>query len=287
MLLNYTPPFNFRALLNFMRLRAITGVEQVTENSYARSFCIQQATGFFMVKNCPEHSALSLHIDTDDIRCHMAIHQRVRKMFDLDSQMSVIKTLLAEDAILKPGLEQGEVPRLPVAFDSLEFTLRAILGQQVSLKAARTLANRLVQTANLRTPAEFPDGLSYFFPDLNTLLSLPLTDIGLSKIRQATIQAVLQAVAQGRISLDANQSFEQFYEDFSRIKGIGDWTVNYVAMRGLGMKDCFPASDLGIVKVLSAIQGEVLKAKQIRQLAEHWRPYRAYAALCLWNQYQG
>ena len=117
------------------------------------------------------------------------------------------------------------------------------------------------------------------------LLDLELEGMGLSQSKQLTIQEVSKAVVMKKLQLTANQSFEAFYQAFSSIKGIGDWTINYVAMRALGMKDCFPASDLGIIKALTQILGQKPHLKEIQQLAEQWHPYRAYAALCLWNQY--
>ena len=120
------------------------------------------------------------------------------------------------------------------SYNSFEFVVRAILGQQISIKAATTLAARLVEKVNLMTDSNFPDGLAYFFPTPEELLNVKLDGIGISNSKQFTIHAVTEEIITKNLQLTANQSFEEFYQTFSAIKGIGDWTVNYVAMRGLG-----------------------------------------------------
>jgi len=124
--------------------------------------------------------------------------------------------------------------------------------------------------------------LDFFFPYPSELLALELDELGLARTRQATLKTVAQAILIGDVKLTANQPFDKFHKDFSALKGIGDWTVNYVAMRGLGMVDSFPAGDLGVVKALTK-EGNVPSQKEIRNMAENWQPYRSYATLCLWN----
>lgn len=292
-LLKYRQPFDFDRALDFLDSRAIAGVEQVSDNAYWRSFRLpvaadQMATGYLVVRDCPAQSALSLTIHCDDVRCYMPLYQKVRRMFDLDADLDQITRRFEQEPLLQQGFHKGRVPSLPVAFDAYEFAIRAILGQQVSVKAANTLAARLVQKTALATPEDFPAALPYFFPPPELLQAADLSDIGLTATRQATIHGVLTALQQGDVRFETGQAFDDFHRAFIAIKGIGDWTVNYVAMRGLGMKDCFPAADLGIIKALQAqCQSESgkLTHKQIVQLAEPWRPYRSYAALCLWNQY--
>jgi 3-methyladenine DNA glycosylase/8-oxoguanine DNA glycosylase len=125
--------------------------------------------------------------------------------------------------------------------------------------------------------------LDHFFPGPEELVKTSLEGIGITGIRQATIANITQGLLDKVFSLNPNQSFEDFQKDFSAIRGIGEWTVNYVAMRGLGMVDSFPAADLGIIKAMEK-QGKRAGKKEILKQAEEWRPYRAYAALCLWNQ---
>jgi AraC family transcriptional regulator, regulatory protein of adaptative response / DNA-3-methyladenine glycosylase II len=282
LLLKYKESFDFRQILSFMKMRAMDGVEVITDESYSRTFRTENADGYFTVTDTIDKSALELRIDSDDIRCYMEIYNRVRRMFDLDRDFTAINEKFQKDKVLSKGMVAGHVPRLPVAFNSFEFAVRAVLGQQISVKAATTLASRIAHKANLKTGDEFPEGLDCYFPKATELFSIKIDDLGITKIRQETIKTVTEAILAEKVKLTPNQSFEQFYNDFSALKGIGDWTVNYVAMRGLGMVDSFPASDLGVIKALTE-DNVVRTQKEIIKLAEKWRPYRSYAALCLWN----
>jgi len=282
LLLPYQKPFNFSQVISFMQLHRIKGVEIVEENSYARTFRTRQAKGYFTVKNIPKKSALELTIQCDDIKCYMEIYNRVRRMFDLNTNFTHINEKFKRDAHLSRGMAGGHVPRLPVAFDPFEFSVRAILGQQISVKAASTLAARIAGKSDCKTGSNFPPGLDYFFPGPEEILKTDLGGLGITGTRQATIKNITQGLLDKKFSLNANQPFETFQQTFSAIRGIGEWTVQYVAMRGLGMVDSFPATDLGIIKALEK-NGKRPPKKIILEMAEKWRPYRAYAALCLWN----
>ncbi|MCP3890201.1 MAG: DNA-3-methyladenine glycosylase 2 family protein [Desulfobulbaceae bacterium] len=281
--MNYKKPFDLSHTLSFLRIRAIKGVEVVTEQSYSRTFRSDHAEGYFTVTDNPNKSCLELRIDCSDSACCTAISNRVRRMFDIDTDFSVINAHFGTRKLLRGGMIDGHVPRLPIAFDSFEFVIRAILGQQISVKAATTLAGRIAQNAKIETPARFPEGMDYFFPKPDELLAVDLTTIGATKTRQETLKTATQAISDGSVLLTKNQSPEDFHRDFSALKGIGDWTVSYVAMRGLGMKDSFPYSDLGVIKALTKGNKAPTK-KEILTIAEQWRPYRSYATLCLWNQ---
>ena len=282
LLLKYKEPFDFSQVLSFMKMRVMDGVEVISENSYSRTFRTETAKGYFTVADNRKKSALELRIDSDDIRCFMEIYNRARRMFDLDRDFAAINKRFRNDKLLSKGMVHGHVPRLPLAFNPFEFAVRAILGQQISVKAATTLAARITEQAGLKTDDRFPPGLDYFFPNPSELLSLQIDDLGITKTRQATIKTVTKAILDNAVQLSQNQSFEQFHKEFSALKGIGDWTINYVAMRGLGMIDSFPAGDLGVIKALT-VDGSVPSQAEILSMAEHWRPYRSYAALCLWN----
>lgn len=203
-------------------------------------------------------------------------------MFDLDTDFAHINQIFRQDNILSKGMENGQVPRLPVAFYPFEFVIRAILGQQISVKAATTLAARLVKRAAQHCDSSFPSGLSYFFPSPSELIQLNLTGLGITATRQTTIQTVTQAVIDKAIDLNASQQQDTFHTQFLSLKGIGNWTASYVAMRGMGMIDSFPTTDLGVIRALSQ-DSKVPSTKEITAMAEKWRPYRSYATLCLWN----
>jgi len=170
------------------------------------------------------------------------------------------------------------IPRLPIAFNPFELTIRAIINQQISIKATSTFMERLVKKANLETSPSYPKGLDFYFPTSEELALTAIDDIGLTRIRQATIKNVVTALNEKQVSLSPIQQFEKFRSDFIKVKGIGDWTINYVALRALGMVDSFPAKDLGVIKAL-----KTKKEKELIEIAEKWRPYRGYATLCLWH----
>lgn len=283
LLLPYIRPLNFSQVIQFMKLRTIKGVEVIDDQSYARTFRTNRSKGYFRVRDNPVKSALELTIYCDDIRCYMEIYNRVRLMFDLNTDFSPINTKFMKDKYLSKGMSGGHVPRLPIAFNSFEFCVRAVLGQQISVPAATTLASRIAKKAGPRTEKGFPPGLDHFFPGPEELVKTSLKGIGITGIRQTTIANIAQGLLDKVFTLTPNQPFEDFQKEFSAIRGIGEWTVNYVAMRGLGMVDSFPAADLGIIKALER-KGKRPGKKEILKQAEEWRPYRAYAALCLWNQ---
>ena len=281
LLLPYQKPFDFAGMLSFFRARAIVGIELIDEESYQRTFRIGEMEGFLSITDRPEASALDVQVICEDIRVLMAIYGRVRRMFDLDVNLQAISDRLGKDPVLQRGMKDGVPPRLPVAFDPFEHTIRAVLGQQITVKAATTLAGRLAARAGKKTMG-FPEGLENFFPTPEELTGVALDGLGITNTRQQTVKSVATALLEGVFHLRSNQSLDQFRKEFSSVKGIGEWTVQYVAMRGLGMVDSFPAKDLGIIKALMTGE-EKLKEKEILKQAEAWSPYRAYAAICLWR----
>ena len=281
LLLSYRKPFDFARVLSFFRARAILGIEQIDDESYRRTFRIGEMEGYLVIVDQPELSALEVRVMSEDVRVLMAIYGRVRRMFDLDANLEAISDRLGKDPILRRGMEEGLAPRLPVAFDPFEHTIRAVLGQQITVKAATTLAGRLAVRAGKRT-IDYPEGLDVFFPTPEELTTTDLDGLGITKTRQQTVKNVATALIEGVFHLRADQSLNHFRGEFSLVKGIGEWTVQYVAMRGLGMVDSFPAKDLGIIKALM-VKDEKPKEKEILKRAEAWSPYRAYAALCLWQ----
>lgn len=281
LLLPYQKPFDFYGILSFFRARAIAGIERIDQESYQRTFRIGEMEGYFVITNQPEISALEVRVVSEDIRVLMAIYARVRRMFDLDANLQAISDCLGKDPMLQRGMESGLVPRLPVAFDPFEHAIRAVLGQQITVKAATTLAGRLAARAGKKTIG-YLDGLDFFFPTPEELAATELDELGITKTRQQTVKNVANALLEGVFHLRADQSLEHFREEFASVKGVGEWTVQYVAMRGLGMVDSFPAKDLGIIKALMT-GAEKPKEKDILNRAEDWSPYRAYAALCLWQ----
>ncbi|MDP3386869.1 MAG: Ada metal-binding domain-containing protein, partial [Eubacteriales bacterium] len=206
LILPYEGHLDFKQMLLFLKDRAIKGVEVINDNSYSRTFRANDAMGYFEVCNNPKKSALELRIVSNDIRCYMIVYNKVRKMFDLDRDLSVVKEKFRGDPILSLGMENGEMPRLPLAFDCFEFIVRAILGQQISVKAATTLAGRIVEKASIKCERSCPEGLEYFFPTPEELKGLMIDQLGIAKSRESTLRRVVDAIINKSISLSRNQS---------------------------------------------------------------------------------
>jgi AraC family transcriptional regulator of adaptative response / DNA-3-methyladenine glycosylase II len=206
---------------------------------------------------------------------------RASRMFDLDADVETIASSLRRDARLARAL-RGRVVRVPGAFDAFEAGIRALLGQQVSVAAARTLAGRLVAAAG--EPLATPDGaLTHVFPTPAAVAAAPLERLGLTRARAAAVRGFANAVASGELDLGAFAGLEDAVAKLTRLPGIGDWTAQYLAMRALGEPDAFPAGDLGVRQALA--RGAALPAEHdVRERAERWRPWRAYAVIALWTE---
>ncbi|MCH4890029.1 DNA-3-methyladenine glycosylase 2 family protein [Acidaminobacter sp. JC074] len=274
--LPYDEYFDFASVLDFLPHRITRGVEIIQDQTYLRTYRINDSQGYISVSD--EMGYLKIEVYTEDLRDAYEVYQRMQGLFDLKTDFNPILKRFKTDPLLSKGLVNGRVPRLPKAFNPFELTIRAIINQQISIKATSTFMERLVKKANIRTLACFPQGLDYYFPNELELDQTLLDDIGLTNTRQKTIKNVTEALLNGQVSLTINQSFEAFQKSFIQVKGIGNWTINYVALRGLGMVDSFPAKDLGVIKAL-----KTKKEKELNEIADKWRPYRGYATLCLWH----
>ncbi|WP_158006023.1 DNA-3-methyladenine glycosylase 2 [Vibrio rumoiensis] len=281
--------FDYAFMLAFIAPRMIKGVEVVADNIYSRSFRFfdpkDSATvylGYFKVAYLPHTNQLTLTTVSNQASAAAYVLQRVIFMFDLQTDLSQVEEVLKADLILQRGFENGRVPRMPKAFDPFEFCIRAVLGQQVSVKAATTLASRVAYAANLPVPHDFPDGIDCFFPQFEDLLEASFEGLGLTQSRMATLRTVIQALEVKEVSLEKDQIFEDYLTEWTSLTGVGPWTANYLAMRGLGIQDSFPDKDLGVLKAL-AVDGVYPSRKVVLEQAKAWQPYRAYATLCLWN----
>ncbi len=280
--LSYRPPFDWERMLRFFELRAIPGVEWVADGAYHRTVRINETTGMISVAQSSKGNALLLTVALSDSRDLMSIVERVRRMFDLDANMTAIHEVLTADAVLEKSVRKHPGLRLPGIWDPFEAAVRAVLGQQVSVKGARTLVGRIV--AKTGPKFESPDyrDLTYFFPIAHELNACDLGAIGTPESRVHSLRALAEQVDRESLFFVVKESLSDFTEKLTRIPGIGDWTAQYIAMRAMGEPDAFPAGDLGIAKALR--QGnERLTIKEIRQRAETWRPWRAYATMYLWH----
>lgn len=279
--LAYRPPFDWSLMLEFFQHRQIIGMEQVTKTSYHRSVMIDDCTGWLAISHHQTKSALVMKISLSDYSYLNNVITRVRRMFDLDADMDLIHSQLSRHAYLAQIIKKYQGLRLPGCWDIFEFSIRAILGQQVSVKAATTFAKRITEQYGQQL-SELPEAFSLTFPTINTLLSADFEGIGLTKTRIATLQRWIDYFHQNQDIIENYQSLESLEKQLCLIKGIGPWTVNYLAMRGLSDPDAFPSADLGIIKALSTEETKPSN-KEILQLAEQWRPWRAYAAIYLWH----
>ena len=278
--LSYRPPFDWQRMLEFFELRAIPGVEFVSGGVYRRTIRINETTGVISVTHSATGNALQLTVALSDSRDLMSVVEKLRRMFDLDASMTAIHEVLNADALLARSVAKHPGLRLPGTWDPLEAAIRAVVGQQVSVKGARTALGRMAAKAAPRFESgDYPE-LTRFFPTAHELATADLTAIGIPEVRIRTVQALAQEVDRERLPFVVKGSLSDFIQQMIRIPGIGDWTAQYIAMRAMGEPDAFPAGDLGIIKALQ--DGDKRPTlKQIRERADKWRPWRAYAAMYL------
>jgi AraC family transcriptional regulator, regulatory protein of adaptative response / DNA-3-methyladenine glycosylase II len=263
-------------LLEYLKLRAIPGVEQVDGSLYRRSISLAGQHGWFEVALDARGSALEARIQFTDPRALFQIVERIRNLFDLNADWQSIAAGLTKDRELSARLGKAPGLRVPGCWDGFELAIRAILGQQVTVKGATTLAGRIVR-ANGRKLLS-PHGLTHLFPTPEVMAAADLSAVGLPGTRAATIRALARAVADGELKFEGVIDTEAFRTRLCEIPGIGKWTAQYVAMRALRDPDAFPAGDLGLIRGLNAAS-----ERDLERRSEAWRPWRAYAAMYVWN----
>ncbi|AMB86771.1 DNA methylase [Pseudomonas agarici] len=281
--LGYRPPYDFKALLVFLAGRALPGIEVVEEQSYRRVFGRAESPGWLRVSPWPAGGhALKLELFNVTPAQMLPVVTRIRRMFDLDADPQAIVASLGASPVLASLVERYPGQRLPGGWDGFEISVRAVLGQQVSVAAARTLATRLLTrfTSVLETPAG--PGLDRLFPTPEQLLDADLEVIGVIRTRAATIRGIAQALLDGRVSFGTEQRLDDFVRSWVALPGIGEWTAHYIAMRVLNHPDAFPAADL-ILRREVVEKGSPLSTKALEVLAENWRPWRAYSVMYLWR----
>ncbi len=284
--LGYRPPYRWEQLLKFLETRAIPGVEAVEDNTYRRTVTMDNGKtkvhGWLSVKNDARKNTLLVTLSPSLLPQLSKLLARVRILFDLDCEPYEIYERLSVMNKLSPGLC---VPgtRLPGCFDPFEMAVRAILGQQITVKAARTLAMRLAAAFGKRTIAPYYD-LTHVFPSPETICNLPgsienqLGPLGITGARARSILALAQAMRQGTLTLSPHADVKTEMDRLLALPGIGPWTVQYIAMRALAWPDAFPHTDYGVKKALNG-----LDEAAILKLSESWRPWRSYATLNLWH----
>lgn len=276
--LDLRPPFCWPALLEFLRKRAIAGIEHVDDRSYRRLVALDGRIGELSVVHDPTRPCLRVELPAALALVLASIVTRLRRLFDLDAQPAAIDPLLASDPLLAPLVAKRPGLRVPGCFDRFEALVRTILGQQVSLAAARTLTGRLVEQFGQRLDHESAHGLDRLFPSPATLASASIetiASIGIPRARATVIRTLASAWTEG--TLDSNDA-ELALARLGELPGVGVWTRDYAALRVLHVPDAFPASDGALRRAFPEFS-----TKQIEQRAASWRPFRAYAAQHLWT----
>lgn len=281
--LGFRPPFDFAATLAFLRGRALPGVEVVDDESYQRVIGTAAAHGWLRVSRwSADVHALRLEVHGVPAGQLLDVVNRVRRMFDLDADPQAITAALSGDPQLRVLMRKRPGLRIPSGWDGFEIAVRAILGQQVSVAAARTFAARIAQRFGdaLETPSR--TGLTHLFPSPQALAEADLSTIGLTRARAITVQTVARALLDGTVDFRPERTLEEFVGRWIALPGIGPWTAHYMALRALGHPDALPADDLVLQKAL-ARDGGRLSAKALTAQAEAWRPWRAYAVIQIWR----
>ncbi len=274
--LHFRTPYNWRRVLEFLAARATPGVEAVQAGIYRRSISLNGGHGYFEVSLDEKKGALAARIEFGDPRSLFFIIERIRAMFDLDADWAVIAKTLQDDPLLAPRVVTDEGLRVPGCWDGFELVTRAILGEQASARAATAIAGKMAKTFGRPFPGA--SGLTHLFPTPEVLADADLAEIGLPRARAATVRAFARAVCDKQVRFEGIVDGGAFLSRLCEIPGIEKWVAQYVAMRVLRDPDAFPSSDL----VLRRMAGD----RSMRELEEHseaWRPWRAYAAMLLWQ----
>jgi AraC family transcriptional regulator of adaptative response / DNA-3-methyladenine glycosylase II len=275
--LRFRPPYDWDAMLRFLAPRATPGVEVVELGSYRRTISLNGNRGYFEVSLDEGHVGLAVRVQFGNPRSLFFIVERIRAMFDLNADWAAIASGLRTDPVLAQRVASHPGLRVPGCWNGFELAVRAILGQQITVKGATALAGRIATTFG--RPFAATTNLTHLFPLPDVLADANLARIGMPGARAETIRALARAVCDRRISFEGVVDSDALLTRLCEIPGIGKWTAQYVAMRALGEPDAFPSGDLGLLRAL-----DLTSHRELEQRAESWRPWRAYAAMYLWNK---
>jgi len=276
--LAFRPPYDWCHVRDFLAARAIAGVERVDERGYARTIPLDNRHAIVRVRPLQDQHALELRVQGASPAGLLHLSSNARRMFDLAADPMRVAHAFGRDPLLAPLVTRRPGLRIPGAWDPFECAVRAILGQQVSVAAGRTYLARLVSRVG-RPVATGLDGLTHLFPSPQSLATADLDGLGLTGARVRTLSALARACAGG---LDLSGPMNDVVGALGALPGIGTWTTQYVALRGLGEPDAFPAGDLVLRRAASA-DGRPLTPRELEALGDAWRPWRGYAAVHLWR----
>jgi len=277
--LGYLPPYDWDAMLGFLAARAVEGVEAVRGDAYRRTFVEDGERGSMVVAHDPTRSCLVVTCQAANVST-----PRLRRLFDLDADVATIGGELSRDPLLSPLVHARPGLRVPGAWDGFELGVRAILGQQVTLGAGRKLAGRLVALcAETLTGGGDERELTRVFPSAERLLASDLSGLGMPAARRATLVALAEAAVADPQLFTRPMTAAEAVERFRSIRGIGEWTAQYIALRALRLPDAFPPGDAALIRSVGALLGERPTSAGLVRRAEAWRPWRSYAAQHLWT----
>lgn len=290
--LSYRDPFDYDALLAFLSARAIPGVESVSNGHYRRTVSIEADRGIIDVCRDLDAKQLLLKLPPELSRHAMTIAERVRRLFDLSADSRVIEAQLGPERVLRDAVKRFTGTRVPGAWDPFEVSVRAILGQQVSVKGATTLSGRLAEAYGSRLdlgpgsdPRACDEACIWLHPGPDRLVRARGERIGLTRARAAALRALSRAVIDEQVRFDGASDLESAVASLLEVPGIGPWTAHYIAMRGCAEPDAFPSGDLVLRRVAAQIAPDLSSEIKLLEHAEAWRPWRAYAAMFLWRAY--
>lgn len=282
--LGYRPPYDWDAILAFYAERAIPGVEFVGSDRYRRTISVDEAIGSFEISHDPERNCLVATIRLPKLRALLSVVGRLRRMFDLDADVEAIGAHLAKDEGLAPLVARRPGLRTPGAWDPFEHAVRAVLGQQITVAGARTLAGKLVRLCG--TPVARAqtghDQLTHVFPGPQQVAAADFMNFGMPTARVKAVQALAAAALAKPKLFDPAGMREDVLTHMLALPGFGEWTVQYWALRALRDADAFPAADVGLLRAMTT-NGKRISAETLTKRAEAWRPWRAYAAQHLWT----
>ena len=283
--LSYRPPYDWEAIMAHLRARAVAGVEVVEDDRYLRTVSIGGAVGSVEVKHLALKNCLTVTVRFPDVSQLPAIVARVRRVFDLGADINTITEHLCTDPQLASLVAQRPGLRAPGGWDGFELAVRAILGQQITVAAARRLAGQVValygEPVSKEVSAIHP-GLSAVFPTADTLAQADLSKLGMPGARRGALQALAQAAISDPELFLPLGSVDAAVGRLRSIRGVGEWTAQYIALRALRETDAFPASDIGLLRCVETLDGNPVTPDSLLRRAEMWRPWRAYAAQHLW-----
>lgn len=270
--LSFRPPYAWRNLIHFFSKRAISGVELVDNDCYQRLFTQGRVRGWFKAKLC-DNNKIEFEFKLNENTNLLEFIAKLKNIFDLDADPIAIENCLKEDHQLKPFLQKFKGLRIPGGWDGFELAVRAIIGQRISVQAARVILGKIVECCGEKQTLDETLKLTRFFPTPENIIAADLSRIGLPVSRIETLQTLARKVMDKTLMLDGTADYEETCRTLLAIKGIGPWTVEYIAMRALRNPNGFPETDLEIQK----------KITQLQLHPQKWVLWRAYAAILLWN----